>query len=78
MSLHFSLPDRCMYIHNIDNLVNLEKVSINISIFKHKLAIYPNKKYIILRDFNPYHEVWGESRAFRVLIEKSEELLMVT
>ena len=78
MSLHLSLPDRCIHIHNIYNPVNSKKVNTSIPILKRKLAAYPNKEHIILGDFNLHHEVWGGTRASKALIEKSEELLMVT
>lgn len=77
MSLHFNLPDRCIYIHNIYNPVNSEEVSISIPILKHRLAAHPNEEHILLRDFNLHHEVWGRSRASKALIEKLEELLIV-
>ena len=78
MSLHLSLSDRCINIHNIYNPVNSEEVSTSIPILKCKLAAHSNKKHIILGDFNLHHEVWGGPRASKALIEKSEELLMVT
>ena len=78
MSLHLSLPDRCIHIHNIYNPVNSEEVSTSIPILKRKLAAHPNEEHIVLGDFNLHHEVWGGPRASKALIEKSEELLMVT
>ena len=56
MSLHINLPNKCIYIHNLYNLVNVEEVSTSISILKLKLAAYPNEEYIVLRDFNLYYE----------------------
>lgn len=78
MSLHFSRPDGCIHIHNIYNPVNSEEVSISIPILKRKLVAHPNEKHIILGDFNLYHKTWGGPSAFKKLIKKSEELLMVT
>lgn len=77
MSLHFNLPDRCIYIYNIYNPVNLKEVSTRIPILKRKLAAHLNKKHIILGDFDLHHEVWGGPRAFKGLIEKSEKLLII-
>ncbi len=78
ISLHLNLPDRCIHIHNLYNSVNVEEVSTSIPILKHRLAAHPNEKHIVLRDFNLHHEAWRGARASKTLIEKSEELLIVT
>ena len=58
--------------------MNAKEVSISISILKHRLVAHPNEEHIVLEDFNFHHEVWGWPRASKTLIEKSEELLIVT
>ena len=78
ISLHLNLPDRCIQIHNIYNPVNEEEISLSILILKHRLAAHPNKEEIALWDFNLHHEAGEEMGALKALIEKSEELLMVT
>lgn len=42
------------------------------------MATYPNEEHIILSDFNLYHVAWRVPGASQALIEKSEELLIVT
>lgn len=77
MSLHFNLLDKCIPIYNICNSVNSKEFSTSIPILKCRLAAHPNKKHIILGDFNLYHKVWGRPKASKALIEKLEELLMI-
>ena len=78
ISLYLNLPDRCIHIHNLYNPVNTEEVSTSIPILKHRLAAHPNEEHIVLGDFNLHHEAWGGPRASKALIEKSEELLIIT
>ncbi len=78
INLHLNLSDRCIHIHNIYNLVNAEEISTSIPILKHRLAAHPNKEQIALEDFNLHHEAWEGMRASKALIEKVEELLIVT
>ncbi len=77
ISLHLNLPDRFIHIHNIYNPVSVEEISTSIPILKHRLAVYPNK-HIALGDFNLHHEALEGMGASKALIEKSEELLLVT
>ncbi len=65
-------------MHNLYNLVNAKEVSSSISILKHRLVAHPNEEHIVLEDFNFHHEVWRGPRASKTLIEKSDELLIVT
>ncbi len=78
ISLHLNLPDECIHINNVYNPVNAEEICTNISILKHRLAAHPNEEQIALGDFNLHHEEWERMGASTALIEKSEELLMVT
>ncbi len=78
ISLHLNLLDRCIHIHNTYNPVHVEEISTRILILKHKLAAHPNEEQIALGDFNLHHKAWEEMGVLKTLIEKSEELLMVT
>ena len=78
ISLHFNLPDGRINIHNLYNPVNAEEVNTSILILKPKLAAHPNEEHIVLGDFNLHHAAWRWPRALKALIEKSEELLIIT
>ena len=78
ISLHLNLPDRYIHIHNLYNPVNAEETSTSIPILKRRLAAHPNEEHIVLGDFNLHHEAWGGLGVSKTLIEKSEELLIVT
>ena len=78
ISLHLNLPDRCIHIHNLYNPVNAEEISTSIPILKRRLAAHPNEEHIVVGDFNLHHEAWGGPGVSKTLIEKSEELLIVT
>ena len=47
-------------------------------VLKYRLAAHPNGDNIVLGDFNFHYEAWGGPWALKMLIEKSEELLIVT
>ncbi len=78
ISLHLNLPDRCIHIHNTYNPVNVEEISTSIPILRHRLAAHPDEEHIALGDLNLHHEAGEEMGALKAIIEKSEELLMVT
>ena len=77
ISLHFDLPDRCIQIHNLYNLINIEEISIKILILKRRQAIYLNEEHIILEDFNFYYEAWKKPKVSKTLIKKPEKLLII-
>lgn len=56
INLYFNLPNRCIYIYNFYNLVNIKKTSINILILKYRLDAHLNKEHIIHGDFNFYYK----------------------
>lgn len=58
ISLYLNLPDKCIHIHNLYNLVNVKETSISIPILKRRLFVYLNKDHIILEDFNLHYEAW--------------------
>lgn len=70
ISLHFNMPDKFIYIYNFYNLMNIEKISINILILNYKLAVYSYEEYIILSNFKYHHKVWKRLKVFKTLIKK--------
>lgn len=78
ISLYLNLLNRFIYIYNLYNEVNANKISTNILILEQKLSKYPNKEYLALGNFNFHHKIWKKIGALRALIEKFEELIIIT
>ncbi len=56
ISLHLNVPDRCIHIHNIYNLINAKEISTCIPIPKYRLAAHSNEEQIALENFNLHHK----------------------
>lgn len=78
ISLHFNLSDKCIYILNFDNPVNIEETSTSISVLKCKLAAHLNIQHIVLGEFNFHHKVKKDAIASNAFIENLKELLIIT